>query len=413
VGVACSVSSPSFWCPSCPPTGRCHSSFAGLRVQFDEDAGLAAVDHHRPPVRGAEHRRVLQVPVVQVVRGELVVPQQLSGRAQLHHRVGVQVRAGPAAPQRVALGAEDRAGIADAEVDVALGVEGWRVPQPAAGVDARIAPQVLHRAPGPLRRAGRGVQRPQDPLAAGQVLTRHVGRDGGHVHGAVVEAGGHGDAFVVVADQRPAPQLRPGCGVQGDRGLGGGRVHDPADDVDAVRSAVGRVVLVRPQDLSGGQANRVHVGFQVLDVHHPVHDHRRGRVSPVGAGRRDRQRHRPRHPERRDVRAGDSAGHVPGVGQVRARQGPARRRLARCGRGVPGQRRAVLGRARHRARTAAATATRAAARNQAGRDHQRRARHRGPASADLTGCIAHDSLLPVFRSLNSSAIRVARRVWLR
>ena len=37
----------------------------------------------------------------------------------------------------------------------------------------------------------------------------------------------------------------------------------------------------------------------------------------------------------------------------------------------------------------------------------------GRRGADITGWIAHDSLLPVFRSLNSSANRVARRFWLR
>src|SRR6516165_7095155 len=62
----------------------------------------------------------LQNPVVQVVRGELVVPQQLPRRAQLDHRVCVQVRAGPAATQWVALGAEEWGRISDAEVDVAL-----------------------------------------------------------------------------------------------------------------------------------------------------------------------------------------------------------------------------------------------------------------------------------------------------
>jgi hypothetical protein len=71
---------------------------AGVRVELDQDAALAAVNHHRLPVGGGEHRRVLEIPVEQVVRGELVIPQELALRAQLHHRVGVQVRAGRLVP---------------------------------------------------------------------------------------------------------------------------------------------------------------------------------------------------------------------------------------------------------------------------------------------------------------------------
>ena len=48
--------------------GTLPEQLAGLGVELDQDAGLAAVDHHRAAVGGGQHRRVLQVPVVQVVR---------------------------------------------------------------------------------------------------------------------------------------------------------------------------------------------------------------------------------------------------------------------------------------------------------------------------------------------------------
>ena len=181
--------------------GTLPEQLAGLGVELDQDAGLAAIDHHRAPVRRGQHRRVLQVPVVQVVRGQLVVPQQLAVRAELDHRVGVQVRTRPAAPERVVPGAEERGGVGHADVHVALGVERGRVPLATAGVDRRVPPQVLHLVPAPLRRAGRGVQRPQGGLAAAEVLAhQRVDRHGGHVDGAVVVPGGHVDALVVVAD---------------------------------------------------------------------------------------------------------------------------------------------------------------------------------------------------------------------
>ena len=43
------------------------------------------------------------------------------------------------------------------------------------------------------------------------------------------------------------------------------------------------------------------------------------------------------------------------------------------------------------------TTARAAAGDQARRDHQRRACHRGPAAADRTGFVTHGSPFPVFR----------------
>ena len=63
VGVAFSVSSPAFSCPRVHADRELPHQLAGLRAQFDQDAGLAAVDDHRLPMRGGEHRRVLQVPV--------------------------------------------------------------------------------------------------------------------------------------------------------------------------------------------------------------------------------------------------------------------------------------------------------------------------------------------------------------
>jgi len=175
---------------------------------------------------------------------------------------------------------------------------------------------------------------------------------------------------------------------QGDCGVVRRRVHHAIGHVDAVRAAVGRVVVVPPEDLPGGKADRHHVRIQVLDVHHTVHHHRRGRVGTVRM-RGDPEGHGPRHAQLQDVRAGDRAGDVPGIGQVAARQRPARRgrppglpgRLARSRRGGRAARRARpahrrgLGRARRRTRAAAASA---AADGQPRGHHQGHAAHRGP-----------------------------------
>ena len=159
-------------------------------------------------------------------------------------------------------------------------VERRRIPQAAAGVDARVPPQVLHLVPGPFRRAGGGVQRPQRRLGAAEILAHcRVDRHGRHVHGAVVVAGGHVDALAVVADQRPAPQLPAGGRRQGDGGVVRRRVHHPVDHVDAVGAAVGRAVVVRPQHLAGGELDRHHVRLKILRVHHAIHDDRGRRVA--------------------------------------------------------------------------------------------------------------------------------------
>jgi len=55
VGVAFSVSSPSLSWPV-HADRELPQQLAGFRVELDHDAGLAAVDHHRLPVRGREDR---------------------------------------------------------------------------------------------------------------------------------------------------------------------------------------------------------------------------------------------------------------------------------------------------------------------------------------------------------------------
>lgn len=46
---------------ACTPTGSFHSSLP-VCAELDQDACFTAVDDHRLPVGGHEHRRVLQVP---------------------------------------------------------------------------------------------------------------------------------------------------------------------------------------------------------------------------------------------------------------------------------------------------------------------------------------------------------------
>ena len=109
---------------------------AGFGVEGDDDPGLAGADRQLPAPGLGQDRRVLEVPVVEVVRRLLVVPLHLAGLGvELDHRVGVEVRPGPArAPGKLGRAGERRR-VAGAEVHEALLVEGRWVPEPAAGVE--------------------------------------------------------------------------------------------------------------------------------------------------------------------------------------------------------------------------------------------------------------------------------------
>ena len=248
-----------------------------------------------------------------------------------------------------------------------------------------MPPQVLHLIPRPFRRAGGRVEGPECRLGTAEILALvRVDGHGQHVHGAVVVAGGHVDALTVVADQGPAPQLPAGGRRERDRGAVRRRVNGPADDIDAVRAAVQRVVVVRPQDLAGGEPDRHHVRLLILGVHHAIHHDRRRRVTIRQASGtshpRRLDRHAPCHSQRRHIRAGNRAGDVPGVRQVAARQRPGRRhrRIRRRSRRAGGLAcRCTLGRATCRIRFGAA---RTAADGQAGGDRQDHAGNRGPVS---------------------------------
>ena len=286
---------------------------AGLRVDRDEDAGLATVDHDLLAVRGGEHGGVLHVPVVDVVTRQLVVPDVLARlRVELDDRVGVEIRPRPARAPRELRRSGERRRIRDPDVQVALAVKGRWIPHPAAGVDVlvRRGPEVRgHLIELPLGRPRLGVHRPENPLAVAAIEHLRVTGHGRHIDGAVVVTGRHVDALAAVADQRLRPQLLPVRGLKCERCAVRRAVERSVVERHPVRAFARRVVLVRPEHLAALEVDGLDVGLEVLRVEHAVRGHRCGRVCAEGAVGGDR--HRPRHSEPRDVGCVDRAADIP------------------------------------------------------------------------------------------------------
>ena len=160
-------------------------------------------------------------------------------------------------------------------------------------------------------------QRPQDAHAFAAVELFVVPRHRRHVHDAVVVPGRHVDALVFVAHERDRPELRARLLVQRERRRRGRSEHPSPRDDQAVRALVGRFVGFRPDHLAGLQVDRLHVGGQILGEHRPAGDDRRGRVAPVLAFRRQRQR--PRGLQLGDRGAVDRTPGVARVGRVAVR----------------------------------------------------------------------------------------------
>ena len=139
---------------------------------------LAGADDHLRlgVVAGLDDHRVDEVPVEDVVLDGLVVPAELAGGGvEGHDRVGVEVRARAARAVGGLGGAGERGGVGDAPVDGAgVLVDGRRVPGPAAGVDRRVAPEVvaLDGVERPADLAGLGVEGVEDAPVAARVLAR-------------------------------------------------------------------------------------------------------------------------------------------------------------------------------------------------------------------------------------------------
>src|SRR5690606_1029645 len=241
---------------------------AGGPVELVDDAHLAGAEHDLAVPGAGEDGRVLEVPVVDVVRQHLVVPDDPAGAAvELDQRVRVEVRAWAARPPGELGGADEGAGVGHRDVEVASAVEAGRVPQAAAGVEVRPAPQVLrYGVEGPFGLAGARVERPQHALALAGEEVAGVARHGRDVDGAAVHAGRHVDAFEVVLDEFLAPQLAAGRGVQREGVRAGRAEHLAVGDGDAVRADAAVVVGLGPADGAGAQVDRVHVGVEVLGV---------------------------------------------------------------------------------------------------------------------------------------------------
>jgi hypothetical protein len=134
-------------------------------------AHLAGDQHHLglDPLdgEGGDDRGDHQVVVAYVVWEGLPEPEQLAGLAvEGDERIGVEVGAGTTGAVWELGRSVERPRVGDREEDPSLAVDGGRIPESAAAVDRRVAPQlgaVGDRVERPLRFAGRGVERPDDP----------------------------------------------------------------------------------------------------------------------------------------------------------------------------------------------------------------------------------------------------------
>ena len=249
---------------------------AALRVGGEHDPGLARGDDQFAPTGLHQDRRALEVPVVDVVRGDLVVPLELAGLGvQLDQRVAVEIGAGAARAEGVFAGAGERRRVAGAEVHAALAVEGGRVPGAAARVDRRLAPEALgHGVEVPELLAGLRFERPHRADAAAFVGLFGVDRHGRDEDLAFAEARRHVDALVFVAGQLRRPDLFAVLLVEGE-GFGRGAAVDAAvGDDDPVRPVARDFEARGPEHFARFEVDRLHVGGEVLRVDHALVDHR-------------------------------------------------------------------------------------------------------------------------------------------
>ena len=283
--------------------GRPESSRPAAQVWFtnglaEQEPAVRAVEHVEEAVAVALHeqlarlapellvdeqQRLLRVPVVGVVGGELEVPHELAGLGpEGEDRVGPQVVAGP--PVAVHVGA----GVARRPVEeVELGIVAAGQPRGPAP-----APQHLGVAPGLRPRLARRGNRPHAPRALaglGVVGVEEASQPG--VAGADArddevadhERGHHGAVVLAVVVHLGVPHQLAGEPVEGDDvGVVGDAEHEAAAHRDA---AVEPDAGVADEAWSAGlrpapdlAARRGVEGVHLVDggdVHHPCDHHRR------------------------------------------------------------------------------------------------------------------------------------------
>ncbi len=271
---------------------------AGVLADRHDVAGLARADGQRSvgavDARGRQDGCCLEVEVEQVVRAVLVVPaDRARPGVDGHHRGRVQVVARPAGAVRAVRSQGPWGRVADTEVDVAVVVDGGRVPEPtAAGHGDRVEPTIGGVEP-PLGLAGAGIERVEDTsVATGIERTQPRAGGGADVDGAVIDDGRHVDALAGRAADLLAPH---------DAAVAGLECHDLAgvaqtgiDHVVRDRHAVGADAADIERGLpllgAGVAVEREHVAAHVLDVDGVAHDDGLGGDASEEAGRRDVER---------------------------------------------------------------------------------------------------------------------------
>ena len=300
---------PSVWADLARPIGSregfADEQLAVLAIKYVEETVAVGEHHHlvRLPCDGevAEHRDLRRIPVVNVVRGELVMPLEHAGVGiERQERAGVQI----VALSIVAIVIRIR--VAGAVVDevqrrvqalprraraLARGPDGASTPEHRFDAGPSLAP--------PLARPGNGVEPPSagpglgvvgiDETAAGEIAARHTDD-----HLVLDDERGQRDGVAVFGFlDRGVPDHVAGLAIERDQVSvkrahiqlvaqdGGAAVHHPAADAQQIRQRS----LVVPDGSSRTGVQRPGMIEVAGEVHDTIEDDRRA-LQPATRRRR-------------------------------------------------------------------------------------------------------------------------------
>lgn len=133
------------------------------------------------------------VEVEQVMRFDIDVPVDRRRCAiKLDEAVGIVIVPEPARRVWMAWQTRIRRRVGNTQIEIAIGIDGRRVPQAATGIDSRIPPQVVGRGVEvPEHGAGGDVESVHDPPLSTAVEVVGVAWNRAYDHGAVLDEGRH------------------------------------------------------------------------------------------------------------------------------------------------------------------------------------------------------------------------------
>ena len=233
----------------------------------------------------------LEVEVEQVMCPVLVVPAHRAGRGvDGDHRGRVQVVARAAGAIGAVGGHRPRSRVADAEVDIAVLVDGRRVPQPATTGDRDCVEAAVGGVEPPFGLARPGIEGVQHaPIAAGIEGAEPGARDGADIDGAVIHDGRHVDTFAGRATDLGPPHDAAVGRVERDdlAGVAQAGVDHVIRDGHAIGADAADIERGLPVLGASVAVEREHIAAHVLDVDRVTDDDRLRGDAPEEAGCRD------------------------------------------------------------------------------------------------------------------------------